>query len=59
MFRHCHLAIRVEIGVEQGDTVSMHYDPMIAKLAVWGENRATALVKLKDYLSKFQVCDIL
>lgn len=33
----------------------MHYDPMIAKLVVWGENRAAALVKLKDCLSKFQV----
>jgi hypothetical protein len=51
----CHLAVRVETGVEQGDTVSMHYDPMIAKLVVWGENRVAALVKLKDCLSKFQV----
>jgi len=33
----------------------MHYDPMIAKLVVSGENRAAALVKLKDCLSKFQV----
>lgn len=33
----------------------MHYDPMIAKLVVWGENRTAALVKLKDSLSKFQV----
>lgn len=48
-------AVRVETGVEEGDTVSMHYDPMIAKLVVWGENRAAALVKLKDCLSKFQV----
>lgn len=48
-------AVRVETGVEQGDTVSMHYDPMIAKLVVWGENRAVALVKLKDCLTKFQV----
>lgn len=48
-------AVRVETGVEQGDTVSMHYDPMIAKLVVWGENRAAALIKLKDCLSKFQV----
>lgn len=51
----CLFTVRVETGVEQGDTVSMHYDPMIAKLVVWGENRATALVKLKDCLSKFQV----
>ncbi|KAJ0791166.1 putative methylcrotonoyl-CoA carboxylase [Helianthus annuus] len=50
--------VRVETGVEGGDTVSMHYDPMIAKLVVWGENRAAALVKLKDSLSKFQVYHI-
>ncbi|XAR61176.1 Methylcrotonoyl-CoA carboxylase [Bertholletia excelsa] len=50
--------VRVETGVEQGDTVSMHYDPMIAKLVVWGENRAAALVKLRDCLSRFQVAGL-
>ncbi|EPS66189.1 hypothetical protein M569_08586, partial [Genlisea aurea] len=47
--------VRVETGVEQGDTVSVHYDPMIAKLVVWGEDRLSALIKMKDSLSKFQV----
>ncbi|XP_057476177.1 methylcrotonoyl-CoA carboxylase subunit alpha, mitochondrial-like isoform X1 [Actinidia eriantha] len=56
VFHHYHpvpisaTAVRVETEVEQGDTVSMQYDPMIAKLVVWGENRAAALVKLKDCL---------
>jgi 3-methylcrotonyl-CoA carboxylase alpha subunit len=50
--------VRVETGVEQGDTVSMHYDPMIAKLVVWGENRTAALIKLKDCLSNFQVAGL-
>ncbi|KAK6940781.1 Methylcrotonoyl-CoA carboxylase subunit alpha, BT domain [Dillenia turbinata] len=50
--------VRVETGVEQGDTVSMHYDPMIAKLVAWGENRSSALIKLKDCLSKFQVAGL-
>ncbi|OVA05413.1 Biotin/lipoyl attachment [Macleaya cordata] len=50
--------VRVETGVGQGDTVSMHYDPMIAKLVVWGENRNAALVKMKDCLSKFQVAGL-
>ncbi|KAL4588146.1 hypothetical protein LXL04_001026 [Taraxacum kok-saghyz] len=50
--------VRVETGVEEGDTVSMHYDPMIAKLVVWGENRTSALIKLKDSLSKFQVAGL-
>ncbi|KAK3193734.1 hypothetical protein Dsin_025044 [Dipteronia sinensis] len=51
-------AVRVETGVEQGDTVSMHYDPMIAKLVVGGENRAAALLKLKNCLSNFQVAGV-
>ncbi|KAJ4840729.1 hypothetical protein Tsubulata_026274 [Turnera subulata] len=50
--------VRVETGVQQGDTVSSHYDPMIAKLVVWGGNRAAALTKLKDCLSKFQVAGV-
>lgn len=50
--------VRVETGVEQGDDVSMHYDPMIAKLVVWAENRSAALVKLKDCLFKFQVAGL-
>ncbi|XP_027366907.1 methylcrotonoyl-CoA carboxylase subunit alpha, mitochondrial isoform X2 [Abrus precatorius] len=62
VLQHYHVpvssAVRVETGVKEGDTVSMHYDPMIAKLVVWGENRAAALVKLKDSLSKFQVAGV-
>ncbi|KAH6793908.1 methylcrotonyl-CoA carboxylase alpha chain [Perilla frutescens var. hirtella] len=50
--------VRVETGVEQGDTVSMHYDPMIAKLVVWGEDRTCALIKMRDSLSKFQVAGL-
>ncbi|XP_051142279.1 methylcrotonoyl-CoA carboxylase subunit alpha, mitochondrial isoform X2 [Andrographis paniculata] len=50
--------VRVETGVEQGDTVSMHYDPMIAKLVVWGQDRMGALIKMKDCLSKFQVAGL-
>ncbi|CAN8311069.1 unnamed protein product [Cochlearia groenlandica] len=51
-------SVRVETGVGQGDSVSMHYDPMIAKLVVWGGNRGEALVKLKDSLSNFQVAGV-
>jgi acetyl/propionyl-CoA carboxylase alpha subunit len=44
------------IGVRQGDEVSVHYDPMIAKLVVWAENREAAIMKLKNELSQFNVC---
>lgn len=59
-YRPCNVSptVRVETGVEEGDAVSMHYDPMIAKLVVWGENRNAALVKLKDCLQNFQVAGL-
>ncbi|KAJ3674736.1 hypothetical protein LUZ60_005352 [Juncus effusus] len=50
--------VRVETGVEQGDEVSMHYDPMIAKLVVWGQNRNSALIKLNKCLSDFQIAGV-
>ncbi|KAJ4783056.1 Methylcrotonoyl-CoA carboxylase subunit alpha [Rhynchospora pubera] len=50
--------VRVETGVEEGDTVTVHYDPMIAKLVVWGQNRAAALLKLKSCLSDFQIAGL-
>ncbi|EFJ36837.1 hypothetical protein SELMODRAFT_77392 [Selaginella moellendorffii] len=46
--------VRIETGVEQSDAVSVHYDPMIAKLVVWGSDRDMALAKLHNCLSNFQ-----
>jgi 3-methylcrotonyl-CoA carboxylase alpha subunit len=37
---------RVDSGVREGDAISPHYDSMIAKLIVWGENRNQALARL-------------
>ena len=39
-----------------GDEVSVHYDPMIAKLVVWSESRDQALSLLKESLQKYHVC---
>jgi len=47
--------IRVETGIRQGDEVSVHYDPMIAKLVVWGEDRNTALTRLISALQRYQI----
>lgn len=44
--------VRIETGVVEGDVVSMHYDPMIAKLIVWGESRKLALERLRQALDQ-------
>lgn len=41
--------------VFSGDEVSAHYDPMIAKLVVWGEDRPAALKKLRYCLRQYNV----
>jgi 3-methylcrotonyl-CoA carboxylase alpha subunit len=51
--------VRVETGVREGDDVSVHYDPMIAKLVVWSETRSDAFAKLKNNLAAFNVRNII
>ncbi|KAG7199542.1 hypothetical protein KM043_014153 [Ampulex compressa] len=50
--------VRVETGVRENDEVSVHYDPMIAKLVVWGKNRNEALNILKSKLSEYNVAGL-
>ncbi|WP_136441673.1 acetyl-CoA carboxylase biotin carboxylase subunit [Pacificoceanicola onchidii] len=54
-----HLAfpegVRADSGVRSGDTISPHYDPMIAKLTVHGPTRAVALRKLARALRETEV----
>ena len=42
--------VRIDTGVRQGDSITPHYDPMIAKVIVHGGNRAQALNKLSRAL---------
>jgi 3-methylcrotonyl-CoA carboxylase alpha subunit len=42
--------VRIDAGVRSGDTISTHYDPLIAKLTVHGPNRAAALSRLTKAL---------
>ena len=46
--------IRTDAGVRSGDTVSPHYDPMLAKIIAHGHDRLTAIRKLDYALSKLQ-----
>jgi 3-methylcrotonyl-CoA carboxylase alpha subunit len=47
--------IRMDTGVDSGDEVSPFYDPMIAKLIVWGKDRRHAINKLKDALHRTHI----
>ena len=50
--------VRVDSGVVEGDEVSSYYDPMIAKLVVWGENRTIALRRLQQALNDYRVAGV-
>jgi len=47
--------IRVDAGVTAGSTVSLYYDPMLAKLIAYGENRAAAIARLDRALEDLTV----
>jgi 3-methylcrotonyl-CoA carboxylase alpha subunit len=50
--------IRVDTGFTAGDTVTPHYDPMLAKLIVSGTDRAQALDRLAQALDRFEVSGV-
>jgi 3-methylcrotonyl-CoA carboxylase alpha subunit len=43
--------VRIDSGVVEGDTVSIFYDPMIAKLIVWDRDRTSALARMRGALA--------
>ncbi len=50
--------VRVDSGVEQGDEISPYYDPMIAKLIVWGVDRRQALSRMRHALAQYRVVGV-
>jgi len=49
------LGVREDTGVAVGMEVSPHYDPLIAKLIVWGADRASCLDRAQRALSEYRV----
>ena len=47
--------LRIDTGVRQGDEVSAHYDPMIAKVIAWDHDRTSALRRLAGALEAFEI----
>jgi acetyl-CoA carboxylase biotin carboxylase subunit len=50
--------VRVESGVYAGFEVSLYYDPLIAKLVVWGETRGEAILRMRRALREYRILGI-
>ncbi|MBK8336955.1 MAG: acetyl/propionyl/methylcrotonyl-CoA carboxylase subunit alpha [Sterolibacteriaceae bacterium] len=50
--------VRVDTGVEQDDEITPHYDPMIAKLIVWGQDRDSARARMLQALAQYRVVGV-
>jgi acetyl-CoA carboxylase biotin carboxylase subunit len=47
--------VRVDSGYETGNTVTPFYDPLMAKLCVYGESREQALERARQAVASFTV----
>jgi acetyl-CoA carboxylase biotin carboxylase subunit len=47
--------VRVDAGYAAGMTVTPYYDPLLAKLCVWGRDRPTALDRARQAVSEFRI----
>lgn len=54
----CGAFIREDRGVEEGNEISVYYDPMISKLIAWGENRDVAIDRMLRALNEYKISGI-
>jgi acetyl-CoA carboxylase biotin carboxylase subunit len=50
--------VRVDDGFEQGMTIPIHYDPMIAKLITYGASREQAIVKMIRAIDEYHISGV-
>lgn len=50
--------IRVDDGYEEGMTIPIYYDPMIAKLVVHGKDRTDAIQKMREAIRQFKITGV-
>jgi acetyl-CoA carboxylase biotin carboxylase subunit len=47
--------VRVDAGYRAGNDVTPFYDPLLAKLAVWAEDRQLALARAREAVAGFRI----
>jgi acetyl-CoA carboxylase biotin carboxylase subunit len=52
------VGIRVDDGIEEGMEIPIYYDPMIAKLIVFGSNRSEAIEKLTRAIADYKIVGV-
>ncbi|MCW0182033.1 MAG: acetyl/propionyl/methylcrotonyl-CoA carboxylase subunit alpha [Zavarzinia sp.] len=50
--------VRLDSGVEEGDEITPHYDPMVAKLIVWDRDRPAALARMAAALKAVRIAGV-
>ncbi|MCC5869981.1 MAG: acetyl/propionyl/methylcrotonyl-CoA carboxylase subunit alpha [Gammaproteobacteria bacterium] len=50
--------VRIDAGVDEGDVIGSHYDPMLAKLITHGRDRAEALARMRRALAATRVLGV-
>jgi propionyl-CoA carboxylase alpha chain len=50
--------VRVDAGVEEGDEVQIHYDPMISKLTTWAPTREAAISRMVRAIDEYEIAGV-
>jgi acetyl/propionyl-CoA carboxylase alpha subunit len=52
------LGVRIDEGIRAGQKITPYYDPLLAKIITWGENRDIALKRMKRSLNELKIIGI-
>ena len=55
---HASAHVRIDTGVEEGDSITPFYDPMIAKLIVHDSDRPAALRRMREALAHYRIVGV-
>lgn len=50
--------VRVDHGIYRGERITPYYDPLLAKLICWGEDRAAAIARAEEALREFRILGV-